>query len=76
MNTKEVTTIIDGYKCEYMGITHDGTTQAYLSKGKYSGSMELALQCGHLDYYDELQNIPQTTLKKIENWAKQVGYFG
>jgi hypothetical protein len=83
MNTKEVITIIDGYKCHYAGITHDGYTQAYISKGKYSASMEFALQCGYLslsedfgeDCDEETQKIRETTLKKIEDWGKQVGYF-
>jgi len=71
--------IIDGYKCVYDGISHDGYTQAYISKGKYSASMELALQCGYLNLdedYEETQKIPHSTLTEIEDWGKQVGYFG
>ena len=75
MNT-EITTIIDGYKCEFDGIGDNGTTEAWISKGKYSGSMELALQYGHLDDDNGFsEKIPQTTLLKIENWANKVGYF-
>ena len=74
MNT-EVTTIIDGYKCEFDGIADNGTTEIWISKDNYCGSVQVGDQYGCLigDGFNE-KEIPYETIVKIMEWEKKVGW--
>ena len=69
------TTNIQGFTIELEN-THDGSVCGYVSKGRYSASVECLHQLGALqdpDGEDSLQ-VPARVRSAIYNWAVANGY--
>jgi hypothetical protein len=71
------TKIINGYHCEVEIDTDcDPSTEGWISKGSYSGSIACVLDQGYLTTacgWSQYE-IPESILHRIEDWAYSVGY--
>jgi hypothetical protein len=71
------TKIINGYLCEVEIDTDcDPSTEGWISKGSYSGSIDSVLDLGYLTTacgWSQYE-IPESIIHRIEDWAYSVGY--
>jgi len=67
---------IDGYTVELEFNTEDGEerSHAYISKGKYSASLECLDSTGSLFAEDAELAVTRETISKIRRWCESKGY--
>jgi hypothetical protein len=69
--------LINGYLCEVEIDTDcDPSTEGWISKGSYSGSIACVLDQGYFTNASgsHQYEIPESILHRIEDWAYSVGY--
>lgn len=73
-------TIIEGYKVELEfesegdNVADTNPTQCFVSKGRYSASLEALLWSGCLTDVDSELKVPARVIGEIESWAQVNGY--
>jgi len=72
MSTQPIKTNISGYAVE-LDLSGE-TTQCFISKGKFSSSLECLMGNGTLDNSDETIDVPIPVINDIEMWALENGY--
>ena len=74
--SKEFKTRINGFEVELeVEIDSDPSTQCFVSKGRYSGSLSLLQGAGVLSASDDSElDVPESIVEKISAWAEKNGY--
>lgn len=73
-------TTIEGYRVELEfesegeNVADTKATQCFVSKGKYSASLEALLWSGCLTDIDSELKVPARVISAIESWAQVNGY--
>ena len=70
---KDKMTVINGYEIE---LEFDcDTSSCWVTKGRYSSSLQLIMDCGEIeDNSGNTKLVKQTTIDKIESWALSNGW--
>jgi len=73
---KTIRTNIKGYSVELeIDPTDDPSTQCWVYKGDYSGSLSRLAQTGTIENSSEIElNVPVRIIDEIEDWADENGY--
>jgi hypothetical protein len=73
---KTIRKIIKGYELELeIDLTLEPSTQCWVVKGDYSGSLSRLAQTGTIENSSDVElKVPVAIIDEIEDWAEENGY--